>query len=389
MTNQELGDRLLAYFQRTVLCRYRASPDLFQLQEDDMGGELAVTPQEEREDVGPLRPAYFRVRFGFRRLDDGRVVVAAFRPDLESLPESENGAWAADYIEAPSFRSKDSAFERWKARNLEGAWTSEDGPLRRLDREIDLISALTKHTLGESLFRAGRNPALNYPIAENTTALEFAHLELYRLVVEGLRSEVLRAIAEKAGASLSNPGKTLNSLKEILPEELHGTIHEPLRVCRDHRNRVHGIRSSAPRWRAAFDAFHADLDATVNGLSALRLFLEETIGARAAACLRREEAMKVGFPKFQGPARPEMKIEKLTKLVGRTIERVEWGELAAHPDRHQGEAIVLHFSDGSAACIDVGSNAGNLQRDFEGLKPDMISTSLGITVAPSPQDESV
>ena len=35
------------------------------------------------------------MRFGFRRLEDGRVVLAAFGPDLESLPESERG----DYIE--------------------------------------------------------------------------------------------------------------------------------------------------------------------------------------------------------------------------------------------------------------------------------------------------
>ena len=389
MTPEELKEGLLAYFERTVLCRYRASPNLFVLEEDDMGGEVSVAHLDEDGTAGPNRPPYFRVRFGFRRLEDRRVVLAAFVPDLQRLPESERGAWAADHIEEPPFQPEDPAFDRWTARYIEGLWTSEAGPLRSLEREIDLLCALTKYSAGEPLFRSRRNLALNYPIAENTIALEFAHLELFRLVVEGLRPVALEAIAQTAGVTLIDAKKTLNSLKELLPEELHERIHEPLRRCREQRNRVHGIRSTGPKWTTAFDTFQRDLEAVVEGLSHLKSFVEEKTGSRARACLRREEAMEAGFPEFNGPARPEMKIERLNELVGRTIKRVECGGVVPHPASHQQEAIVFHFTDGSASCIRVGSNAGNLEGEFEGLKTDMFSTDLWITNAPSPRDESV
>jgi len=387
ITDEDLENRFLVYFERTVLCRYRASPNLYRLEEDDMGGVVSVEHADEDESSGGPRPEYFRVRFGFRRLSDARVVLAAFGPDLESLSESEQAVWAADHLPAPQFHDDDPAFDRWRDRYLKGLWTSEDGPLRRLEREIDLICALTNHTLERPLFRARRNPQLNYPVAENTTALEFAHLELFRLVVDGLDHRAISAISDRLGTELSQPDRSLNSMKEALPESLHAEVHEPLRSCARVRNRLHGIASDPPRSAPAFDTFHNELERMVAGLVRLKLWLEEVLDARAAACLRREEAMSVGFPEYQGPPRPEMKYEKLTSFVGKTIERVEWGEVRQVEGVHQREAIVLHFTDGSAACIDVGSNAGNLESDFEGLRPDMFSTDLFITLAPSPKSE--
>lgn len=387
--DEELERRFLAYFERTVLCRYRASPNLFRLREDDMGGELGVEHADEEDEASnALRPEPFRVRFGFRRLHDGRVVLAAFVPDLTKLPESERGAWAADHIEDPSFQIDDPTFERWKDRYLGGLWTSEDGPLRRLEREIDLICALTDHVLGRPLLRARRNPHLNYPVAENTHALEFAHLELFRLVVDGLDHRAIREVAARAGVELSDPERSLNSLKEVLPEALHAAVHEPLRRCSRVRNRLHGVASDPPRSAPAFDAFHADLEYVVAGLVELKTWLEGVLDARAAACVRREEAME-WFPKFQGPCRPESKRAKLDAFVGKTVERVEWGEVRQSPDCHQREAIVLHFTDGSAACIDVCSNAGNLEMDFgeQGLRAEMVSTDIVLTLAPSPRAE--
>ena len=95
ITDEDLENRFLVYFERTVLCRYRASPNLYRLEEDDMGGVVSVEHADEDESSGGPRPEYFRVRFGFRRLSDARVVLAAFGPDLESLSESEQAVWAA------------------------------------------------------------------------------------------------------------------------------------------------------------------------------------------------------------------------------------------------------------------------------------------------------
>jgi hypothetical protein len=387
ITDEDLEKRFLFYFERTVLCRYRASPDIYRLEEDDMGGVVSVEHADEDESSGAPRPRYFRVRFGFRRLVSARVVLAAFGPDLKSLSESEQAVWVADHLQDPQFQDDDPAFGRWRDRNLGGLWTSEDGPLRRLEREIDLVCALTNQTLERPLFRARRNPQLNYPVAENTAALAFAHLELFRLVVDGLDNRVIGALATRLGIGLSEPDRSLNSLKEALPEALHSEVHEPLRSCARVRNRLHGIASDPPRSAPAFDTFHGELEGMVAGLVRLKMWLEQTLDVRAAACLRREEAMNVGFPEYQGPPRPEMKYEKLTSFVGKTIERVDWGEVRQVEGVHQRESIVLHFTDGSAACIDVGSNAGNLESNFEGLRPEMFSTDLIITLAPSPRSE--
>lgn len=387
ITDEDLEKRFLLYFERTVLCRYRASPDLYRLEEDDMGGVVSVEHADEEESSGTPRPRYFRVRFGFRRLVSARVVLAAFGPDLKSLSESEQAVWSADHLPDPQFQDDDPAFGRWRDRYLGGLWTSEDGPLRRLDREIDLICALTNQTLERPLFRARRNPQLNYPVAENTAALEFAHLELFRLVVDGLNRRAIGALAERLGIGLSEPDRSLNSLKEALPEALHQEVHVPLRSCTRIRNRLHGIASDPPRSAPAFDTFHGELEGMVAGLVRLRIWLEQTLDARAAACLAREQAMN-RFPEYQGPPRPELKCSELRRLVGKTIERVGWGEVRQVEGAHQCEAIQLHFSDGSAACIEVGSNARNLESDFEGLRAEMFSTDLVITLAPSPKSEA-
>lgn len=81
-------------------------------------------------------------------------------------------------------------------------------------------------------------------------------------------------------------------------------------------------------------------------------------------------------PVFIGPARPEEKMGYLAAAIGKTISKIEFGEKQTHPEVHRAEAIVLHFTDGTALSITVGSNAQNLASNFPGLKPKMFSTDL-------------
>ncbi len=197
-----------------------------------MGGE--VEADVTYDDAGePLSP-YFRVRFGFRELADGRVCVSAFGPDLDSLPETERFAWAADLIETPSFATDDPAFTRWSQRYLHGSWASEDGPVRSLECELAQIASLTLFDLGKPLFGDVHNPALRYPVAENSEAFTLAQLELFRLVVDGLSLDALLSLADKLSIPLPmlQPGErrgTMNTLKALLPPTLHTAIYEPLR----------------------------------------------------------------------------------------------------------------------------------------------------------------
>lgn len=64
--------------------------------------------------------------------------------------------------------------------------------------------------------------------------------------------------------------------------------------------------------------------------------------------------------KFDGPIRPESKAVHWERLVGKTIASVEHGEHFGSRQEHRAEAAVLHFTDGSAMELHIGSNAVNL-----------------------------
>lgn len=81
-------------------------------------------------------------------------------------------------------------------------------------------------------------------------------------------------------------------------------------------------------------------------------------------------------PQFIGPARPEFKVGSLEAAIGKTISKIEFGEQKTNRQVHKAEAIVLHFTDGTAISITVGSNALNLSARFPGLEPKMFTTDL-------------
>jgi hypothetical protein len=82
-------------------------------------------------------------------------------------------------------------------------------------------------------------------------------------------------------------------------------------------------------------------------------------------------------PEIVGPPMPKHKATDLEKAVGKIVSAVEFGVEASVPEwKHEGEAIVLHFTDDTALAIMVGSNSTNLSDEFEGLKPGDIHTDL-------------
>ena len=82
-------------------------------------------------------------------------------------------------------------------------------------------------------------------------------------------------------------------------------------------------------------------------------------------------------PKIIGPPNPDLKADRLKKAVGKTIAAVEYGIVEGDPGWvHEGEAIVLHFTDNTALSIEIGSNAKNLSVEHPNLKPEDIHTDL-------------
>jgi hypothetical protein len=85
-------------------------------------------------------------------------------------------------------------------------------------------------------------------------------------------------------------------------------------------------------------------------------------------------------PEIIGPPMPEHKAAALGQAVGKTIANVEYGVVEGLPEWvHKGEAIVLHFTDGTALSIEIGSNAKNISEVHPGLMPGDFYSSLLLT----------
>ena len=227
-------ERFLAYFDRAVLSPYRIAPDRFELYEDDMGGHVKVRSAYYDSLAKELR--WYQIRFGFRMLIDGSVCVAGFVPDLAELPDSEKLKWRSHELQQPTFADPDQAFERWTARYLGGSWGVEDGPKPRIERQLNLINALTRQTLNVPLWSFSKNPLLTYPAADNTDAYNRAHGELYRILIDAMSAECLGKLAAKRSVTLPYPRKRMENLKQILPDNLVEATWKPLKACYDERN---------------------------------------------------------------------------------------------------------------------------------------------------------
>ncbi len=82
-------------------------------------------------------------------------------------------------------------------------------------------------------------------------------------------------------------------------------------------------------------------------------------------------------PRIVGPPNPERKAAELERAVGKSVAAVEYGVVEGLPGWvHEGEAMVLHFTDGSALSIEIGSNAKNLSHEHEGLNPEDVHAAL-------------
>ena len=172
-------------------------------------------------------------------------------------------------------------------------------------------------------------------------------------------------------------------MKEILPAEIADKVHKPLDECRKIRNKKHGVSGSEITNFPAFDTFDKNLVAIENGLRLLLSWLEALLGIKAETCLKREQSMAHLFPKLVGPPQPTFKMAELKQIEGKTVSYVEFGQEEPNSEVHQGEAIIFHFTDGTAMTIRVGSNAANLVDHRRKLKPSDFSTDLMVFWAPS------
>jgi len=368
-------EKYLLYFDRSVLNYYRDNSHVYKVIEDEIGGEIRISQNWKEDDTGKY--PYIEIKFGFRKLKNGEICIVVFGPTfLKNTSKKDLKRWKGYIINERQFKKEDDYFNRWVKRYILGSWDVKDGSRKEIENRLDLISALTKYRTGIPLFKYRRSILLNYPKAENEEEYKKANLELYRLVIDGLNKDTIIKLAKLLNKKLSDESKTLNSLKEILPEELVGKIHTPLKELRDRRSKIHKTPSENIKRLNAFDRFDSDLKNIANCLDELLLWLEEIFNIDAESCKEREDSMKY-FPKIVGPPRPDSKSDDLKKIINKRIKSVEFGEVEKNEDCHEAETIIFHFYDGSSMAIDIHSNAYNLKSEY-GIPPNEVHTSLDI-----------
>jgi hypothetical protein len=84
-----------------------------------------------------------------------------------------------------------------------------------------------------------------------------------------------------------------------------------------------------------------------------------------------EHARSGEHPKIIGPPTPEHKLMTILEAVGKTVAAIEYGEVESSQGMHQAEAVVFHFTDGTALSIEIGSNARDLCATRDLTPPDV------------------
>lgn len=377
MNSMENNDyeKYLLYFDRSVSNYYRDNSHVYKVIEDEIGGEIRISLNWKEDDSDKY--PYIEIKFGFRKLKNGEICIVVFGPTfLKNTSKKDLKRWKGYIINERQFKEEDDYFNRWVKRYILGSWDVKDGSRKEIENRLDLISALTKYKTGTPLFKCRRSILLNYPKAENEEEYKKANLELYRLVIDGLNKNSIIKLSKLLKKKLTDESKTLNSLKEILPEEWIDKIHTPLKELRNRRSKIHKTPSENIQRLNAFDRFDLDLKEIANCLDELLLWTEEIFNIDAESCIEREDSMKY-FPKFIGPPRPDSKLDDLKKIINKRIKSVEFGEVEKNEDCHEAEAIIFHFYDGSSMAIDIHSNAYNLKSEY-GILPNEVHTSLDI-----------
>jgi hypothetical protein len=374
--------RIVGFFDQRILAVYKSEPDKYVLETDNFEGTL-----RRAYDVDEYTTAedHIDIRFGYRTLASGNLALAVYLPDLVEKSASHVKQWAGYHLEDPEWTTQpDHRFQMWKDRYLEGSWKVENGPRYHLENTIATINALCIEVVGQALFKFSTNPALNFPVAQNTHAYQDGHKELYNYVIDGLDKQTIELIAAHQNLKLNlNSDNTVNALKRalpMLPPNLQSALEK---VSNERRLAGHKVRPKAKRFQA-FEEFTKDLEAVVVGLRELLATLENVLGMDSERACERQSTKK-WLPRIDRPSEAHYAITKLPVIIGKTVERVEFGFREHYDGSHQSEAMILFFTDGSILGIDTGSNAGNIASNYEGLQPEDFHADFMLYWVPPPK----
>lgn len=369
----------IAFFDQGVLASYRAEPDKWLIESDFFEGHLSTT-NEYYESMGPEHQEYIDVRFGYRALVGGELAIVAWLPDLQKRSPKHTSRWRGFLLNEPEWEAEDERFNLWCQRYLEGSWDVENGPRAKLSEVLETINGLTAVWLGTPLFINPIPETLPFPSAQNTHRYQDAHLELYKFLVDGIDKNCLKELATKISIEVNvESSKTVDALKKLLPSLSGGAsgFEAAYSLLSQQRGLAsHKVREPARPFRA-FEQFTEDLKLCVTGLIHLLGVLESVSGLNGAKANERWRQM-LQLPKMVQIPEGQYSISQMSgvsifearKMVGKTIEKVEFGFREPMEGVHHSELLVIYFTDGSILALETGSNAENISLTHSGVKAE-------------------
>jgi len=374
----------LGYFDQQVLAAYRNETDKWQVETDFFEGRVKVRSDYYGGlDEVSRDECHINVLFGYRALVSGDLAVVAWLPDLMGSKSHVN-RWRGFLLDNPQWAAVDGRFELWTRRYLDGDWEVENGVRAQLAELVETARGLTGAVLGVPLFTHSIPASLTFPEAQNTHRYQDAHGDVYRYLIDGLDKACLKELATHQGQSVNiDSDNTVTALKKVLPAlDANGPFSRALDVVSAQRRpAAHEVRPPAQPFRA-FEQFSEDLELVMAGVQELIRSLEAATGADAQRATRRWHAMSQ-VPRIARPSEGHYSICQAALMKGKTVDRVEYGFREDIAGVHQSELLILHFTDGSVASIDTGSNARNMADRPGAFEPDEFHVDFHIHWVPS------
>jgi hypothetical protein len=368
----------LRYFRLAVLAGFHNEPEKYAIRTDEFEGSVRALASDEH---------YFHVRFGFRACTNGGSAVVVYAPDLAKASDQVSRVWGGFEIfdSAELLHPADARFQKWFDRYFKGSWDIEDGPIAKLAQVTNELNAVTRCVVGTPLFSVLTFRALSLPTAENNHRYHDAHSELYKLLIDGLNKETIKALGDKFGIEIKVASeKTVKALMTLIPDGLVPVVRDPLdRVGTFRRQADHQRRPPAESFEAA-QAFGNDVCAVNEGLMALRDYLAQRLNVDVASCV--EHDAQVGFlppidPKR--PAKPNYGIFNAFQFEGKTIVGVRAGYRIQEPGTAKTEALILEFSDGSKAGIEAATDVAQVLTETAQISAEDLSVTFTVTSVPA------
>jgi hypothetical protein len=380
--NIEVIEKLIGYFELQVLASYRNEPQKYVIKSDYFTGDIRTAPDYDSE--ADAKEGYIEIRFGYRTLKDGNLALAIILPDLLEKSKSHIKRWAGFHLENPEWTTEpDERFNNWVRRYIEGSWDVDNGPSFYLEEKIKFINGLTNEIVGMSLYKHEPDENLAYPAAQNTHRYQDAHRDLYGYLIDGLNKECIVLLGKHLGRDIKVEGqRSVKALIKLLPQlENSSTFTTAIELVSNQRGHAaHGVRVPAIKC-LAFEQFTKDLFLCHEAIKDVLIALEQGFKIKGEDARKRLEAKK-WLPSIGRPAEPHYSIVQISMMVGKTIEKVEYGFRKETQYTHQTEAFIIHFTDGSMMGLYAGCNIGNLMTEENNLKPNDFHVSFIVNWVP-------